>query len=70
MSERTRFLQQQQLVTGETSTAGAMVRFTEKEKTYFALYDAYGAWYSFIAVLPFLSVTSWALAVLFVTYTI
>jgi hypothetical protein len=55
---------------GEPSAPGAVVQFTEKEKTYFAMYDACGAWCSFIAVLPFLAVISWALAVLFVANTV
>jgi len=71
MSERTRFSRaQQQQPMGEPSAPGAVVQFTEKEKTYFAMYDACGAWCSFIAVLPFLAVISWALAVLFVANTV
>ncbi|KAL4519178.1 hypothetical protein Ndes2526A_g00277 [Nannochloris sp. 'desiccata'] len=64
MSARSLFSQQQQSIV--EPMAEAVVRFTEKEKTYFAMYDACGAWCSFIAVLPFLAVISWASTVLFV----
>jgi hypothetical protein len=78
MSARRRFSQQAQQQQRQQSShepppsslAAAVIRFTEKEETYFAMYDACGAWCSFIAILPFLAVISWAFAVLFVANTV
>lgn len=68
MSARSRFSQQaqQQQYQNQTTPSLANLQFTQKEKVYYAMYDACGAWFSFIAVLPFLTVLSWILAVAFV----
>jgi hypothetical protein len=73
MSARSRFsqqAQQQQQEQQPPSTSTAVYRFSDKEKIYFATYDACGAWCSFIAVLPFLAVISWTFAALFMAKTV
>jgi hypothetical protein len=71
MSARSRFSQQvAEQSTQQQAPSATTVQFSEKEKTYFAMYDTCAAWLSFLAVLPFLTVISWASAVVFVAKTV